>query len=381
MNNTTKTILGIIILALIIWGITSLSDSESTTAEPIKIGGIFALSGVGTAVGEEERRGAELAIEEINASGGVLGRLLEFIVEDVSLDKMKVAGSVAHKLIDIDKVVAIVGPQWAEPTAAIIPIIEKAQVPTVGIDATHDIETQTKSSYFFSTWYDNQVGIDIMLQFIQDRGWTNIAIIRPVDGGYWEYTRNLFRKSAPAYNVLIIDDINLGNPLTQDFRTPLVKIKSKNPDAIFIVVTDPTECPFMRQAQELGVNVPILSLEASGNYASLAQCPQFLENLYFSTPAPNESSEKFIQKFIERYGREPQYPSAVTSYDAVRVIAHALEETNLEGGEALRDAISETNIDGFSLPTITFDDNGFVVTPSDAFEIQTVRDGQFVKYE
>jgi branched-chain amino acid transport system substrate-binding protein len=188
MTNTLKWIIGIIVIVLVIWGIYSYqTPSEPVSTEPIKIGGIFALTGLGASQGEQEFRGAQLAVEEINNSGGIRGRELELIAEDVFLDKLNVAGSAAHKLIDIDKVVAIVGTTWDEPAQAILPIIEEAQIVMVGQNQTRTLEAEKQFNYFFSTWYNNEVGVKELLSFTQKKGWNDIAIIRPIGAGFYQY--------------------------------------------------------------------------------------------------------------------------------------------------------------------------------------------------
>ena len=355
---------------------------KEASGEAVKIGGIFALSGVGVAIGEEENKGAQVAVDEINKSGGVLGRPIKFVAEDVSIDKLKVAGSAVQKLIDVDKVVAIVGSQWDEPALAIIPIIDRAKLLTVGADNTDGVEAEIASDYFFSVWYDNKVGVRELLRYIQKKGWKNLAIIRPLNAGFWKYVSDEFVKSAPDFGVKIVEDIDLGNPLLTDFRTPIAKVKAKNPDGLFIVMADPSECVFMKQAKELGFTRPIMATESSGNYASLDTCADILENLYFSTPVRIAKYDDFAAKFKEKFGREPQFPTAVTAYDAMMIVAEGLKRSKLEGGEALKDAIKGiSDYPGASLESISFNEKGFMITPEDAFEMQTVRGGKFVRAE
>ncbi|MBI5126497.1 MAG: ABC transporter substrate-binding protein [Candidatus Taylorbacteria bacterium] len=348
----------------------------------INIGSISALTGIGVAPGEEERNGARLAVEEINAQGGIDGRQLALVEGDLSLDKMKNASLVVSKLIDVDKVVAIVGAQWDEPTEAIIPLIEAAKIPTISPDATNHVEIDRDAPYFFSTWYDNRVGIRTILAYANQHNLKKIYIIRPVNGGFWKFTADLITEYAPQYGVTIIGDMDLGNPLITDFRTPIAKVRQSNPDAVFIVETDPAQCVFAKQARELGLTVPILATEAAGNYNSLSTCARDLETSYFSTPKHSTEYQKFENVYAARYGHVPQYPSAVTAYDAVFVIARGLEKTKGKGGQTLRDAIAETkDMKGAALSRISFDQKGYLITPDDAFEMQTVRGGKFVKAE
>lgn len=373
-------LIALILLGLVVFFFSK--DKTTSLLSPIKIGSISALTGVGVSAGEEERNGALLAVAEINARGGVVGRQLELVPEDLSIDKMKVAPTVVSKLVNIDKVVAIVGAQWDEPSEAIIPSIESLQVPTVSPDATNHVEVNKDAPYFFSTWYDNRVGIRTLLSYAQKHGLKKIYIIRPINGGFWKFTADLLTQYAPEYGVEIVGDVDLGNPLIMDFRTPLAKVKSVRPDAIFAVTTDPNQCVLSKQAIELGLNIPILATEAAGNQDSLGKCPQYLETTYFSTPVQGDSYHAFEKAYLAKFGRAPQYPSAVNAYDAVYVIAHALGETGGEGGSVLRDEIAKTmGLSGAALSKLSFDAKGYLITPADAFEMKTVRGGKFVKAE
>lgn len=388
MSKTNKMIAGVIAVVVIIVAVVLAAKqpnpqpAPAESQEPIKIGGIFALTGLGASQGQQELKGAQLAVEEINAKGGVLGRPLELKAEDVSLDKLRVASTATRKLIDVDQVVAIVGPQWDEPAAAVLPITEEEQVSTISPDVTRDLESEVNFDYFFSTWHDNRVGIRTLVEFAAQQNWDNVAIIRLVGGGFMQYTRDLFIEMAPEYEVNIIADIDVGNPLETDFRTHLTKIKPLNPDAIFMAVVDPTECALMKQLKELDMNVPVLATESAGNEPSLQACANELENLYFSTPRHTAKYADFASRFAVHFGQEPKFTTVVNAYDAVGVIARALEQTDLNGGKALRDVIANiTDYKGVALENIAFDNKGFVITPDDAFEIRTVRNGQFVPYE
>ena len=353
--------------------------TQKETAQSIKIGGISALTGVGDAIGIEEHKGALLAVEEINAGGGVAGHSLELVAEDLSLDKIKNAGSVAHKLVNVDKVVAIVGPQWDELAFPILPIIEQAKVPTVGADSSPMLQKPAVHDYFFSTWYDNRVGIREILRFAQKKNIHTIAIIKPISAGFWEYTASIMKSEAAKYGVVITDEVSLGDPLSTDFKTYILEVNQNHPDAIFAVTSDYNQCAFLKQADQVGFRGITFGTESSGDPVSIAQCPTLLENRYFSTPIGSDLYAGFAERFKRRFGSEPRFPSAATSYDAVMAVAHALESTGLEGGEDLRDALRRTSSEGVSVKQISFDEIGFVKTPEDTYVMQTVRGGKFVK--
>jgi len=385
MNKNQKIIIGIIVIIVVVFGYYAYKKSATpseTVKEPIKIGGIFALTGLGASQGEQELKGVQLAVKEINETGGILGRPVELVVGDVSLDKLNVAGSVAHKLVDVDNVLAIVGTTWDEPAQAILPIIEMAKVPMVGQNQTRMLKNGNSFNYFFSTWYNNEVGIREILSYAQKKRLNKVVVIRPIGTGFYQYVSDKISSNAKDFGIEIIKDINLNNPVASDFRTDLAKIKSKKPDAVIIVLNGFTDCPFLKQAGEILGKVPILSTEGAGDSYALSQCPKSMENLYFSYPKEINGYTSFAERYNKTFGVNPSTPSVVTAYDALKIITKAIELTNGEGGEKLQKVLAKTkNYKGVSLSDISFDDMGFVVTPSDAFEMKTVKDGEFIKVQ
>jgi branched-chain amino acid transport system substrate-binding protein len=375
-----KVFSSVIIIALVLATVVIKVYPSDKDTSVIKIGGISALTGVGTSIGEEERRGALLAVEEINARGGVKDHPFQLISEDVSIDKIKNGISVARKLISVDNVVAIEGPQWDEPAVPMLPIIEDAKVPMVGADSSPMLKSEHDYKYFFSTWYDNKVGIRELLRFAEKKGLKKIAIIKPMAAGFWEYTADTFKKEASNYGVTVVSEVDMGNPIDLDFKTPLLRIKESNPDAIFVVTSDYNQCTFLKQAEQIGYKGVTLGTESSGDPVSVAECPILMEKRYFSTPTQSDNYKVFAEEFKSRFGAYPRFPSAATAYDAIKVIAKGLEMSNLKGGESLRDAIANIRgLKGTGLGDISFNASGFVNTPENAFEMQTVKDGQFVK--
>ncbi len=382
MTKTAKIIIGVVVIVLIAWlgYFYKKQATQMGNTEPIKIGSIFALTGLGASQGEQELKGVQLAVKEINEAGGISGRQIELISEDVSLDKLNVAGSVAHKLVDIDKVMAIVGTTWDEPAQAILPIIEAAKVPMVGQNQTRALKKDNPFNYFFSTWYDNEVGVRELLSYAQKMRLKKVVIVRPIGAGFYQYVSDKISSNAKEFGVEIIEDINLNNPTVNDFRTDLAKIKIKKPDAVIIVLNGFTGCPFLKQAGEIIGNVPVLSTEGSGDYYALSQCSKSMENLYFSYPKETSGYALFVERYDKAFGASPSTPSVMTAYDALKIIAKSLESTNGEGGEKLQKVLAQTkSYKGVSLNDISFDELGFVATPLDAFEMRTVKDGKFVK--
>jgi len=378
MKTKYVVITAVIILLAIFW----LSFGNRGGSENIKIGGVFALSGLGSSQGEQELKGAKLAVDEINMAGGINGRKLELIAEDVSLDKLKVAPTVTSKLIDIDKVTAIVGTTWEEPAQIVVPLANSAKIPMVGPNQTREIEKENDMPFFFSTWHDDEIAVRTLLSHAKQKGFKRIAIIKPISIGYYEYVARKVEKHAKEFGVEIVSEISANDIAITDFRTHLIKSNQSRPDTILVIVSSFTECTLLKQKDELGIKAPIISTEAARDYVSLANCPKNMESIEFSYPKVSSSYSDFEKRYVSAYGKKPETPSVMTAYDAVMIIAEGLKKTKGEGGDKLRLAIeSINNYKGVSQDNISFDKYGFIITPPDSFEMMSVRDGKFITIE
>lgn len=376
-----KIIIGIVVVLVIVFFVAENGTKIEEGKEVYKIGGVYALTSVGAPVGEEIQKGTQMAVDEINESGGINGHLLELISEDLSLDKIKDAHSVVQVLANVHKVKAIVGAQWDEPNEAIVPFIEASKIVTISPDTTDYLLTRNETDYFMSTWFDNKKGIDEVLKFADENNLRKISIVRFFDSGFWKYVSDYMTLEASKYNIEIIDDVttNSFDP-TIDYRTELSKIMQNKPDAIFAAISAPVTCPFIKQLSELGYEGKFLATESAGNKDSLESCPELLSDfLYFSHPSLSHAKYlEFSKNFETKYGYTPVTPNTATAYDAVYLIAEGLKITNGEGGLALKNAIRNIeDFEGASQPKINLKENGFVETPDDAFLMKTIRGGKF----
>lgn len=374
----------IAIVAVIV--IILVSNHRSNFSEAIKIGQMSALTNIGSDIGEEERNGTLLAIEKVNAGGGVDGRQIQMISEDTPAFDVKAGAAAANKLIAVDGVVAIVGPQWDSEGEVLASISADKKVPVISQNVSTDIESKINSDYFFVTWPDDEVGIRAILQFAKDKGWKKIAIIEPANFSFWSYTANLMQKNASEFGISIVSK-EMGTDISNvDYRTLLSKAKLQKPDALFGSFAD-IQCVFLKQSKEQGLNLPFLSTDSAGNPKPLAECPDLLNGrLYFSTPSQGHGYTEFVQAYEKRFGAKPQTSSAVSAYNAGLVLAEALKNLDKAGKEITRENV-KTELSqiqftgGVSMETIQFNDKGYVVTQPQSYEMRTVKEGKFVKAE
>ena len=384
MKQKISYLVGIAAIVAIIIFASSARRSPADSGGAIKIGQMSALTDVGSDIGIEERNGAILAIERLNKEGGIAGRHIQLISEDTPAFDLKKGASVINKLISSDGVVAIIGPQWDSEGEVVAAISAARKVPVVSQNVSTDIESKVNSPYFFETWPDDEVGIRADLNYARSRGWKKIAIIEPANFSFWLFTANLFKKNAPEYGITVVAE-EMGTDFNNvDYRTLISKAKVAKPDAFFGSYAD-LECVFLKQTKEQGIAIPFLSTDSALNVKALWDCANDMQGrLYFSTPNRGNGFDQFVIDYQTRFGQKPLASSAATAYnaglvlgDVMKKLAAAAKEINREN---IKDALKMEKFEGgVSIRTIQFNEKGFLVTPVDAFEIQTVKDGKFVK--
>jgi len=218
--------------------------------ESIKIGGVFHLTGPGAFWGEGEKNGALLAIEEINAQGGINGVPLELIIEDANTD-FKGTTSAFLKLIDIDQVNLIIGPTWFGQVAS--PIADERKVlmlsPSTGV-------LPQPSPYFFVLWPTEAQEIETISNYMQQQDVKKIAIVYSINDWSESMKNHLIDQ---AKDIEIVEQFATNSDET-DFRTVITKIKQLDVDAIYTPIAFyPGQGAFTKQAKTLGITIPIYS--------------------------------------------------------------------------------------------------------------------------
>ena len=314
-----------------------------TAAEPIRIGFFMSMSGRDASFGETSVRGARLAISDINAAGGVLGRPVELVVEDNrSLSGESVTA--VKKLISRDKVVALVGECTSARTLEAAPIAQTAGIPLVTPGATNPRVTQIGNQIFRVCFADPFQG-EVLASFAFQRlGLRKAALLIDPGAPYSVGLGETFAKkfAEQGGEVVVRQQYSSGD---RDFRAQLTAIRTARPDFIFLPGYYVEAGLAAKQARALGLNLPLLGGDAY-------EAPQFLdigrsalEGTYYSTHFSAESSDPTVQAFVGRFrDRFEILPNglAALTYDAVRLIADAITRAGTTDSAKLRDALAAT---------------------------------------
>jgi branched-chain amino acid transport system substrate-binding protein len=231
----------------------SLVTVQVFAAPPIKIGALFAVTGPASFLGEPERNTAVMMADEINKAGGINGRKLELIVYDTQGDATK-AVQLVNKLIKDDKVVAIIGPSTTGDTMAVIPVVEKAEIPLISCAAGVKI-TEPVKKWVFKTAQNDVLAVQRIFEYMKKQKISKISILT-VSDAFGSSGREQLRLHAAKSGIDIISDETYG-PKDTDMTAQLTKIRGSKAQAIICWGTNPGPAVVARNAKQLGITLPL----------------------------------------------------------------------------------------------------------------------------
>ncbi|MDB5259980.1 MAG: extracellular ligand-binding receptor, branched-chain amino acid transport system substrate-binding [Candidatus Nomurabacteria bacterium] len=357
MNNKVMLwIAGIIIVIGVIFYFQS--NSKENQSNTLKIGLIAPLSGDAAAYGEMGKNGASIAVEEINTAGGINGKQIEIIYEDGKCDA-KAALNAAQKLINEDGVKYIVGGACSSETFAFVPLATASKVFVISFSASAP-KLSGISKYFVRNYpNDNLVGIALAGHL--SKKYKKVAVISEKTS-YAQGVKDSFTAEAKNLGIEIVGAEDFDST-TVDFRTIILKIKSENPEIIFInPQSGSNTARIAKQIRQNGITIPLSGVNYTG--PDVISGGSAVEGMEFAVPAdvPKEGKgQEFLQKYNETYGRDPLYAYvAAAGYDDVYILKKAIESVG-EDTNKVQDYIhNRLSFEG-TLGKYSFDINGDLV--------------------
>lgn len=354
------------------------SGQTRAAAEELKIGAILSIEGIFNALGTSERQGIELAVEQLNAEGGVGGKQLKLIVYDDGGDQAK-AVQLANRLIFQDKVSVAFGPSITPTGEMITPIFEQNGVLEVGFIAQEYTWKGTKY-IFMSLPSDGLNAESMVLHAVKKIGAKNIAVAY-ANVPYGVNGNKFINQMAKKYGAKVIATEKWGeNDI--DFTAQANKLKQAGPDAILIwgscAVAD---AQFIKALREAGENAPLVgNLCIPGPQTAKIAGKAAEGTVSFSVinyANPDAETKAFLDAYSAKFGGIP-IPFAATSYDAVRLWAKAVERA---GGKTDSDSVAEAMI-GLSYKGVSgqfnFTKDNHHGLEAEAYKPIVLKDGQWV---
>lgn len=371
MNITTRPrFLGSVLFALCL-GLTAVRS-----ATPIRIGEFASLTGKEAAFGQSSHKGTMLAVQEINAAGGVLGRPLELVFED-NQSKPGESATIVRKLITRDKVVAILGEVASGRSLEAAPICQQYKIPMISPSSTNPKVT-AMGDYIFRVCFIDPFQGTVMAKFaLNTLKVKKVAVLLDASAPYSVGLASFFnQKFVQDHGTITMErKYNSGD---KDFKAQLTAIKSASPEAIFVPGYYTEAGLIVKQARQLGLNVPVFGGDGWEAPELIQIGGKALDGTYYSTHYSPEDKSEAVQGFVKRFraknNQETPDAMAALGYDSVKVLVDAMRRAGGTEGAKVRDAIAATkNLAGVTGVT-TIDAERNATKPA---VIIAVKDGQF----
>ena len=276
---------------------------QSTTGE-IVVGMYGSLTGDGASFGQSSVEGAQLAVEEINTAGGVLGgRKIRLLVED-DQSRPEEASSAVTKLITQDKVVAVLGEVASRRTLAAAPVAQKYQIPLITPASTNERVTQV-GDYIFRVCFIDPFQGEVLAKFAyNDLKARKVAVLKDIQQDYSVGLTDSIQKTFTGLGGKVLDPVSYSSG-DADFRAILTQVRAQKPDAIFATGYYPEAAIIVRQARELGMTMPILGGDGWVGDA-LKNGREALKNTFISNHYSGENPDPRRAELPQGLSREVQ---------------------------------------------------------------------------
>lgn len=349
---------------------------DAAKSDVIKIGVFEPLTGDNAAGGELELRGIKLA-NKLHPE--VLGKKIELVIADNKSDKAE-AASVAARLIEKDKVKVIIGTYGSSLAMAAGNIVKENKIPTVGTSCTNPQVTANNEYYFRACFIDPFQGT-VMANYAYKNGAKRVAIIQEVSNDYAVGLAKFFKEAFIKLTGSPDSVIEVANYQTgdKDFSAILTNIKAKNPDAIFAPGNFTESALLIKQARQLGLDVPFLGGDTWETQEFIDVGGKDVEGASLSTAfdrekATTEEAKKFLDAYVKEYKGEPSALTAL-AYDAYLIAIDGIKRAGTATDSVkIRDAIAQTKDLECVTGKTTLDENRNAIK---AAIIKTVKDGKF----
>ena len=366
-----KKIVGVAAVAAMVLAAAGCSKKESDT---VKIGGIAPLSGAVAVYGVECKNGIDLAVEEINAAGGINGKKVEFVCEDDEGSPDKTVNAF-KKLITKDGVKLVIGSLTSGCTQAVTTLSQASKVVQIAPAATAPAITDAGNYVFRACFIDpfqGTVGGKFAFDSLKAK---NAAILYDVGNDYSVGLQENFVKAfeTAGGKIVAVESYSTGD---KDFNAQLTKIKNANPDVVYLPDYYGTVALIAKQLRAQGIKAPIVG--ADGWDGLTANAGDEVLNGFYSNHYAEDSTEPAVQKFVnafkEKYNKAPNSFAAL-GYDSMYMLKDAIVKAGTTDSSKVRAALEETDAD-YVTGHLTFDSKRNPVKSAVMIELVKGKDGK-----
>lgn len=371
MSKTVKIVVWLIVIVVVIAvGVSLSKKGGSNPSGPVVLGFIGPLTGDAANIGQNSKAAVSIAVEEINAAGGIGGQNLEIIYEDGQCNG-KTASNAANKLINVDKVPVILGGACSGETSAFAGASEQAKVVTLSYCSSVPTLTQA-GDYIFrdypSDLYQGKFGAEYAYNNL---GKKKVAVLY-VKSDWGTGIEKVFVDSFKALGGEIVAEEGY-EQTSRDLRSQLTKIKGAKPDLVYFLGYTEATIPGLKQAAELKLNVPMLGGDAWDDSKIFTEAGKAAEGIMY-TVVSSPLSDAFKAKMKEKVGSDEITVCSPNAYDATKIIAEVISKVGTDSTKIKDELYKVSFVGGVSADKIEFDANGDPVGAS--YVVKIVKDGK-----
>jgi branched-chain amino acid transport system substrate-binding protein len=311
--------------------------------DTIKIGEFGSLTGDNASFGTSQNNGVQMAVKEINDSGGVLGKKIDLIVED-NETKQGETTTIVRKLISQDHVVALIGEVASSKSLEAAPIAQEAKIPMIATAATNPRVTQT-GDYIFRVCFIDDFQAQVIARFVLEKlQKKKVAFMTDVKQDYSVGLTNFAKDYLLKHDGQVVKEQSYSSG-DKDFRAQLTDIKAANPDVIIITGYYPEAALIAKQARQFGIKSTFVGGDGWDGSSLIPVGGKAIEGAFYSTHFSVDDKSPAVQEFVTKYkAKYNTLPDAFAAlgYDAAKLLADAIKRAGGTESQKLRDAIATT---------------------------------------
>lgn len=345
-------------------------------AQNIRIGFQVPLTGPAASDGKTALQGAQLAVEQINAAGGIKGRPLELVVLDDQTQPAQ-AVPIANKFIG-DGIKAVISGSYSGPTRAAAGVFQEAKIPYISAYAIHP-DIVRAGNYVFRTSFMGEVQGRAAAKLIADILKKKRVTMVNVNNDFGQALSAGMKDAAPKMGLQLVSEYNFGMGDRQ-FGSIVASVKKDDPEVVYVSGYFFNGGPLVAQLRAGGVTAPIVGTEGfdTVNFVQIAK--EAAEGVIITTSLDRDTNDPVMRKFIDDYKKRFSMGAemvAASTHTAVNVLAEAIRKVGIDDPSKLRDAIAATKNLPSAAGTITFNSSREVYK---AAQIQIIKGGEFKRF-
>lgn len=328
---------------------TEVPAAQPPAVEPVKIGAVFSLTGALASLEVGDSNGAKMAVDELNAKGGILGRPVELVLRDGKTDPVTTA-TAGIELVEIEKVHAMIGLVDSDLALALGPVCQKAGIPFVSSGATSPkLPTQIGNTFFMVAFGDNTQAAAAAEYAYNELGARTAYVLWEKGIEYTtilaEYFQTRWKEMAGEDSVLLVDFYLQGDPNVPGQITKLKGLEQQ-PDVLFLASEPDDSGVVVKQFRDAGLDQPIFGGDAYDT-PLLVEIAGPVTDVYYTAPGllgegiGTDMGQAFYTQYVQTFGEPPESAFPTLGYDSVMVLAKAMEDAGTTDGAAVIAAIEK----------------------------------------